>query len=377
MTATATSMETPCERALRVVMAGGATGGHLFPAVAIAREFMARNAATRVLFVSIGNAFERATLRNLGFSLSTITAEGIKGRGILRQVRAAVKIPVGVAQAAGILFRFRPDLMVGVGSYAAGPVAMAAWLLRIPIVLHEQNRLPGITNRLLAGMAARIYVSFAVTTRHFPPGKVRWTGNPVRREILESDGGAAKNGTGRFTVLIMGGSQGARGINRAVMGALEHLKGTDRYFFMHQTGTGDREMVAQAYAEAGCDCQVAAFFDDMAARYRRADLVCCRAGATTFAEVTALGKCVLFVPFPHAADNHQVLNARMLSDAGAAVTLEEKDLTGRRLAEILEMFRSDPAQRERMAAAARQFGRPAAAAEIVTDCCRLVGTAGA
>jgi len=366
-------------RALRIIIAGGGTGGHLFPAIAIAQEFVAANPGNRVCFVSTGNDFERSTLARAVFRLECITAEGIKGRGVWRQLRAAVKIPMGILESIRMIKRFQPDLVVGVGSYAAGPVAMGAWLMGTRIVLHEQNILPGITNRILSRFAHRIYVSFEATGKFFSPGKTRVTGNPVRREILESGKRKAKNGAGDkssrpFTVLIVGGSQGAHRINLTVMDAVHRLQNRDRYFFIHQTGGKDASMVADAYKTAGCACEVKPFFEDMAACYRKADLVICRAGATTVAEVTALGKAVIFIPFPHAADNHQLLNARSLSDNGAAETIEESQLAGRPLDRVIEYYASNPETREQMASRARRFGNPEAAAEIVRDCYRLLDT---
>ena len=355
----------------RIIVAGGGTGGHLFPGIAIAREFIAEHPGGSVLFVSTGNPFERATLAREGFELAAVSTEGIKGRGIWRQIRAVGKIPVGVFQALKIVRRYRPDLVLGVGSYASAPVVMGAWLSGVPVVLHEQNRIPGVTNRMLARLADRVYVSFDVTGRFFGPAKTRLTGNPVRREILETD--RSGDTKAPFTVLIVGGSQGAHGINGAVTEAVRCLTNRKDFFFIHQTGPKDAASVARAYADAGCPGEVRPFFGDMAEQYRRAHMVICRAGATTVAEVTALGKAVLFIPFPHAADNHQVHNARSLSDAGAAETLEESELSGRRLAERIEYYSAHPEALQRMGAAARRFGRPSAGIDIVRDFSRLLG----
>jgi UDP-N-acetylglucosamine--N-acetylmuramyl-(pentapeptide) pyrophosphoryl-undecaprenol N-acetylglucosamine transferase len=367
----------PSKRPLRIVIAGGGTGGHLFPGIAAAQEFKARNADSSVIFVSTGNPLERSVLSKTGFTLETITVAPIKGRGLWNQVKSIANIPKGVLEANRILKIFSPDLTIGLGSYSAGPVVFAAWLRRIPIVIHEQNILPGITNRILARFANRIYISFEDTKSRLDSGKVRWTGNPVRRELLEySDRHAVKtreeNGNRRFTVLIIGGSQGAHRINMAVIEALQYLKDKNHLHFVHQTGDADEQPVKEAYRRNQIRSTVQSFFDNMAEFYSRADLLICRAGATTVAEITALGKAAIFIPFPYAADNHQVLNAGSLSEQGGAEMIIEKDLTGQILSEKISFYAAHVAALDRMAARARRFGRPDAAKNIVDDCYRLL-----
>ena len=367
----------PSDRPLRIVIAGGGTGGHLFPGIAVAQEFEARNAASRIIFVSTGNPLERSVLSKTGYTLQTITAAGIKGRGLWNQVKSVAKIPKGILEANRILKNFSPDLTVGLGSYSAGPVVFAAWLRRIPIVVHEQNILPGITNRILSRFVNRIYISFDNTRSHLDPRKVHWTGNPVRQEILDSadrfkDTRNDESGGRPFTVLIIGGSQGAHRINMAVIEALNHLRHLEQLHFVHQTGQADEQPVREAYRRSKMGGTVQAFFDNMAEQYGRADLIICRAGATTVAEVTTLGKAVIFIPFPFAADNHQVLNAGSLSDEGAAEMLIEKDLSGKILSEKIKYYAAHPAELEDMSARAKQFGKPEAAKNIVDDCYRLL-----
>ena len=357
-------------RPLRLAIAGGGTGGHLFPGIAVARECLGRNPESRVLFVGTDREFEKQILAESGFRHTAISAAGIKGLGLFKKIRALGCIPKGIAQAAGILGRFRPDVVLGVGGYSSGPVGLAAWLRRIPVVLHEQNLLPGITNRLLARFARRIYLSFEQTRLAADTAKLLLTGNPVRAEFLS---GSEKAATDKpFTVLVSGGSQGAHGINTAVCDALPNLSQGARMHFIHQTGPADEKAVAAAYKEAGISCEVRPFFRNMAARYHAADLVICRAGATTVAEITAMGKAVIFVPFPHAADNHQVLNARTLADSGAALMVEEKDLDGALLAGKISHFREHPEELARMAALAARRGKPEAAATIVDDIYKLL-----
>ncbi len=369
-------------RALRIVIAGGGTGGHLFPGIAIAQEFVKRNPKNRILFAGAGKPFEISVLSKTGFEHTSITTEGIKGRGLVNQIVSISIIPKGIIESIRFLKRFRPDIVIGVGGYAAGPIAMGAWLLGVNIVLHEQNILPGITNRLLSFFADRMYVSFNDTRATVHSKKVLVTGNPVRREILECvfeerDNGEpeseAVSGQGRpFRILIIGGSQGAHSINLAVVEALGQVKDKDAFFFTHQTGLQDEEMVKKAYSDHDISSTVKPFFNDMARQYSTADLVICRAGATTVAEVTSLGKGVIFIPFPHAADNHQVLNARTLADTGAAEMILDKDLSGKSLVKRIEYYASNPEALNRMASRAANLGKPDAARVIVDDCYRLV-----
>jgi UDP-N-acetylglucosamine--N-acetylmuramyl-(pentapeptide) pyrophosphoryl-undecaprenol N-acetylglucosamine transferase len=362
----------------RLLIAGGGTGGHLFPGIAIAREFMDRNAQNAVLFVSTGNSFEQKTLSRAGFALETVSVAGIKGRGIWQKFKSLGLIPLGIVQSGSIIKKFKPDLVLGVGSYAAGPVALTAWMAGIPVVLHEQNILPGITNRVLARFARRIYVSFENTAGRFDTAKVRLTGNPVRREILQpaaTEGHEDEGGPDRapvLNILIAGGSQGAHAINMAMVAALPLIQQKERLSVVHQTGAADEECVRAAYAAKGINAVVAAFFDDMDRRYRQADLIICRAGATTVAEITAVGKAALFIPFPFAADDHQRLNAETLAAQGAAEMVEEKHLAAADLAERIERFANDRTALDRMADQARKLGRPEAARLIVDDCYKLL-----
>jgi UDP-N-acetylglucosamine--N-acetylmuramyl-(pentapeptide) pyrophosphoryl-undecaprenol N-acetylglucosamine transferase len=280
----------------------------------------------------------------------------------------------------GHLKRFKPDLVISVGSYSAGPVAVGAWLLGIKTVLHEQNILPGITNRIVSRFARRIYLSFEGKDAGMNPEKIRFSGNPVRSEFFDDksvgeddvqhDGDIEK----RFTVLIVGGSQGAHSINLAVAEALTHIREKDRFRFVHQTGKNDEVKIREAYENAGIKNVVRPFFDDMGNRYRNADLLICRSGATTVAEITAMGKASILIPYPFAADNHQVLNAQALDDAGAAEMVLEQHLNGSLLARRIEHYAAHPEILVDMENVARKFGRPDAAMFIVNDCYQLLET---
>ena len=357
--------------ALHIVIAGGGTGGHLFPAVSIAQQFMAENPSNRVLFVSTGKPLEVSVLEKYGFDLERISAAGIKGRGFFGKAKALFPLARGVFESGRIIESFRPDLVIGMGSYSAAPMVFKAWLKNVPVVLCEQNIMPGIANRYLSKLADRIYVSFEDTGGGLPEEKVRCTGNPVRREILEA-GRQSKASGAPFTVLILGGSQGAHRVNMAVVEALEILKETEGLFFIHQTGEADREIVRAAYEASGVSAEVEAFYLDMASVYQRTDLAVCRAGAATVAELSALAIPAFFIPYPFAADDHQRLNAQNLCDAGAAEMVLETELTGEMLAEKIIRLAEDPELLRQMARNAESFGRPDAAERIVEDCRRLI-----
>jgi len=360
---------------LRIVIAGGGTGGHLFPAVAMAEAFRRRDARSRILFLGTGRPLEKTQLQRAGFDHRVISASGVKGQGMGRQAAAALRVILGTGQSLVHLGRFRPDVVIGVGGYSAGPVALAAWLLRCRIVLHEQNVLPGLTNRLLSRLADRIYVSFDQSAGYFPADRVRVTGNPLREMFyrdVQGEDGRSDTARGVFTLLITGGSQGASGINRLVIGALDRLRQPGQICFVHQTGPAEESSVAAAYRSRGLTATVKAFFDDMPRRYARAALVICRAGATTVAELAAAGKPAVYIPYPFAADNHQLLNARAMVDAGAGRMLEEGLADGTALAQVVDELMGDRDVLAQMAARAARQARRDAAERIVEDCCRLV-----
>jgi UDP-N-acetylglucosamine--N-acetylmuramyl-(pentapeptide) pyrophosphoryl-undecaprenol N-acetylglucosamine transferase len=359
---------------VRVLIAGGGTGGHLFPGVALAEAFRAKDSAKAILFVGTDNPLETSTLAKKGFAHVSIAAEGLRGRGLWRQVRSLAKIPKGFLQSVKIIRRFDPDIVIGVGGYVSGPVALAARLMGKKLVIHEQNFTPGSTNRLLARFAHCTFISFPDDLAQFKRSKAVVTGNPVRRELFTAE--AYEKSPARFAVLVVGGSQGAHAINRAVVDALDNLKDPRVMNFIHQTGPKDAAWVARAYETRGIEARVEPFFEDMACAYRSADLVICRAGATTVAELTALGKPAIFIPFPFAVNNHQELNARYVADSGGGELILEKDLGGPVLARRIDYFASHGEALQRMSARASALGRPDAADLIVDECRRLVGGGG-
>ncbi len=360
---------------LNIIIAGGGTGGHLFPGIAIAKAFREKNPDNRLHFIISGKPFEKSALEKEGIEYSTITIEGIKRRNLFQKAVALFKIPVALTQTAIIFRRFKPHLVVGVGGYASGPVALAAFLGYLPLVLHEQNRLPGITNRLASRLARKIYVSFENTRLCVSPEKIVYTGNPIRAEILaishDSDP-TPKNGKKPFTVAILGGSQGAHRINMTMIETIDLLENKEMFHFIHQTGTADEEKVREAYKKNGISHEVRPFFFNMKYLYDTANLMICRAGATTVAEITAIGIPALFIPFPFAADDHQTQNAKTLVDAEAADMIPEKNLDGKTMAKKITFYMNHPKILENMARKVKQFGKPEAAKHIVEECMLLV-----
>jgi UDP-N-acetylglucosamine--N-acetylmuramyl-(pentapeptide) pyrophosphoryl-undecaprenol N-acetylglucosamine transferase len=368
-------------QAISVVIAGGGTGGHLFPGIALAEAFHKMNRESRIVFAGTGNHLETEALRCTPFGHCPISAGGLKGRGPIRKAAALARTVKGLWESLFLLRRVTPDLVVGVGGYVSGPMVLMARMLAIPCVLQEQNAIPGITNRILAPLVRKIYAAFPDTGSKGFQRKMAVTGNPVRREMRLPEGNPntlsaeTRGAKERFTVLVFGGSQGARGINEAAIKALDHLP-LDRMKFIHQTGVSELETIRSFYRERDVAATVASFFTDMAEQYLAADLVVCRAGATTVAEVTAMGKPAIFVPFPFAADDHQRMNAQSLVDQGAAEMILEKDLSGDSLAERILYYESHPEALAAMADRAGAFGKPDAARRIAEDCYKLLSEGG-
>jgi len=355
---------------LRLLLAGGGTGGHLFPAVAVAEEFMRREPETEVLFVGTGRPVEEAVLSPRGFSLRRIDAGGLMGKSFSERLLSLGKLPVGLLQSAAIIRSFRPDLVFCVGGYAAGPVGLAARLMGRPLAVHEQNSVPGVTNRRLGWLADLVFISFASSRGFFPERKVvHLTGNPIRKEIATKARDAGPRVGEGFHLLVVGGSQGAHAVNEAVLLAMVRLAAEGGGLSVkHQTGGADLERARAVYRGLGVEAEVSVFIQDMAEAYLWSDLVVARAGALTVAELAALARPALFIPLPTAAHNHQEINARSLVNLGAAEVIPQASLTPDLLAHrILELSR-DPERRRRMGEAARKAARPAAAEEIRDLC---------
>jgi len=360
-------------RGIGMIIAGGGTGGHLFPGIAIADEVLGRNSLNRVLFIGTERGLEKKILGRMGYPLQFLKVEGLKGRGALQTAAALLKIPGSLVASFRIIRDFCPDIVIGVGGYASGPAVLAARLMGVKTAIAEQNAFPGLTNRILGRFAERIFLAFSASERWFPKSRSRVTGNPIRAAFFEEKTEDRKKDR-RFTLLIFGGSQGAHAINRIVSEALDDLLPLkEQLRFIHQTGEKDREIVAAAYSERGFEAEVSPFIVDMASAYRSADLLVCRAGATSIAEIAAGGKAAILIPFPFAAADHQTRNAEVLAGAGAAEMIPERELNGRRLAEAIERIYRDPGAVRRMEAAAAALGNRRAAADIVDACLDLIG----
>jgi UDP-N-acetylglucosamine--N-acetylmuramyl-(pentapeptide) pyrophosphoryl-undecaprenol N-acetylglucosamine transferase len=355
---------------LRVVIAGGGTGGHLYPGVAVARELLRRVPDAVITFAGTARGIESRVIPKEGFELDVLRSAGLKGTSPAALVRGLALLPLSGLDAWRILSRRRPALVIGVGGYSSGPVVAAAAARGIPTLLLEQNAVPGFTNRALSRFVSAAAVTFDTTVSYF--GRRGFVaGNPVRPEFFAQSDSHAASGPPR--VLIFGGSQGAHAINVAMVEAAPRLAQRGRRLAItHQTGERDLEFVRDAYHRAGLDARVEPFLFAMDREVKQADLVVCRAGATTISELTAAGKPSVLVPLPTAADDHQRKNADVMRAAGAADLLEQKDMTGESLAARIEALVGDPAACAAMSAAARRLARPDAARVIVDRALALV-----
>jgi UDP-N-acetylglucosamine--N-acetylmuramyl-(pentapeptide) pyrophosphoryl-undecaprenol N-acetylglucosamine transferase len=341
-----------------ILIAAGGTGGHLFPGIAVADELLRRAPGLRVLFVGTPRGLEGRLVPLAGYPLALLPILPLNAVGAAGLLRGLAALPFGMLRAAALVLRERPQAVLGVGGYAGGPVALVAALMGVRTVILEPNARPGFTNRVLRPFVRAAACAYEEARREFGRKGVV-TGNPVR-------GGFAtlpvREPRPPMSLLAFGGSQGSRVLNEALLAALPGLPRELR--IVHQTGDAQRERVAQAYRDAGREAEVLAFLDDMQARLAAADLVVCRSGATTCAELTVAGRAALLVPFAKAADDHQRVNAKALADAGAALMLEEKDLSGESLAAAVSALVGAPERLVAMATAARRLGRPDAAARV-------------
>jgi UDP-N-acetylglucosamine--N-acetylmuramyl-(pentapeptide) pyrophosphoryl-undecaprenol N-acetylglucosamine transferase len=354
---------------MRAILAGGGTGGHVIPALAIAQELQKQYGA-EVLFIGTARGIENRLVPAAGFPLRLVQVGALNKVSLKTRLKTIFDLPRAVWDARRILAEFRPDIVIGVGGYASGPAMLAAILKRIPTLAFEPNVVPGFANRIVARMVSGAAVHFEETAQYFPRAEV--TGVPVREAFFEIAGKATKSD--RPTLLVFGGSQGANAINQAMIQCLpELLKQVPNIHIIHQTGERDYNDAQAAYRQAGSSAEVYPFITDMPAFFARADLVLCRSGASTVAEITAAGKPAVFVPFPRAADDHQRVNAQALERAGAAVVVEETKLERVWLADTIAALLGDPGRLQRMSEAARKLAHPDAARDITAMAARLAG----
>jgi UDP-N-acetylglucosamine--N-acetylmuramyl-(pentapeptide) pyrophosphoryl-undecaprenol N-acetylglucosamine transferase len=347
---------------VKLLVAGGGTGGHVFPAVAVAKEWLNRDEGREVVIVGTARGFEARLVPAAGLPFETLRVRGLKGIGGSRFVRNLAVLPLGLWDALGVLRRHRFAAALGVGGYASGPMMLAAILRGVPSVLFEPNVQPGFTNGVLGGLVRRVAVAHQETARRWTK-KAVVTGCPVRAEFFEA---TERSYQPPLRVLITGGSQGSRLINRAMTGALDHLAPRkSELSVVHQTGERDFEEVRRGYEQCGFAADVRPFFDDMPARFAQADLIVCRSGAITVAEIAAAGRAAIFIPFGAATDSHQLRNAQAMERAGAGRVMTESELSPERLAGEVLQFADEPQRLAEMGKHARALGRPRATAAIV------------
>lgn len=353
-----------------LIMAGG-TGGHVFPALAVAAELSARGIA--VSWLGTRRGLEARVVPAAGYPLETMRVSGLRGKGVLRLLLAPFMLVVALLQALLIQLRLRPCAVLGMGGFASGPGGVIAWLLRRPLLVHEQNSVAGLTNRWLVPFAHTVMEAFpgSLPAKYHP----QHTGNPVRVEITRlpppAERFAARSGALR--VLVIGGSLGAHALNETVPAAVRQVAAGQSLQLHHQTGRADVDSVAADYAASGMEARVEAFIEDMATAYAWADVVICRAGALTVAELAVVGVASVLVPFPHATDDHQTANARFLADAGAAILLPQASMTADKLAGLLADFLAQRGMLEEMADRAYELALPDAARRVATRCLQAAG----
>jgi UDP-N-acetylglucosamine--N-acetylmuramyl-(pentapeptide) pyrophosphoryl-undecaprenol N-acetylglucosamine transferase len=340
-----------------IVMAGGGTGGHVMPLLAVAREL--RASGHQPVFIGTRTGFEARLVPAAGFPLEFIEIGGLNRVGAMRTLRTVAQLPFSILRSTRLLAKYHASAVFSLGGYAAGPVALAALWKHFPLVIMEPNAMPGLTNRQIGRFVNRALLSFGDAARFFPPGKSEITGLPVRPEFFHI---APKRREAKLTILITGGSQGSRTLNNAAIGSWSYFReARTPVRFIHQTGVSAYQDVAQKLADSGVEGEAAQFIDDMPARFAHADLVICRAGAGAVAELAAAGKPSILVPFPHSTDQHQLKNAEAFQKAGAAVLVLDQEMDGGRLFEEVEKLRTRPELLQRMGERARSFAHPDAA----------------
>ena len=351
------------KQALRIVVMAGGTGGHVFPALAVADELRSRG--VEVSWLGTRQGLEAEVVPRAGFPIDYVQVSGLRGKGISSVLLAPVKLLLALAQSLKILSRRKPAAVLGMGGFVTGPGGLAAWLKRCPLLIHEQNARAGLTNRLLAPLARRVMEAFPNTfaTRK----KVLRTGNPLRKTFIDATANTSATREGRsLRLLVVGGSLGAARLNEVVPEALASLDAAARPEVWHQAGKRNIDTARSTYAAAGIEARLEPFIDDMAAAYRWADVVLCRAGAMTIAELAAAGVPSILVPYPFAVDDHQTANARYLTDAQAAILLPQTQLSAQRLAEILGALSTN--KLTAMAEAARKLALQDATVRVVEEC---------
>ncbi|MFO1464144.1 MAG: undecaprenyldiphospho-muramoylpentapeptide beta-N-acetylglucosaminyltransferase [bacterium] len=354
---------------LRILFAGGGTGGHLFSGIAVAERFRSRDPAAQILFVGTPFGLEKDIVPRAGFELRFIEATPLKGSGWRARLGSLARLPKAYGQSKKILKEFQPDLVVGIGGYASGPMTLAAHFSKIPTAVIEQNSIPGFTNRQLARFVDKIFISFAKAREFFDPQKTVFSGNPTRSFAAPRQA----RPDGRLCLFVLGGSQGAHALNEAMRQALPSLRGqAERLHIIHQTGSKDFAAVEAAYREAGISAEVFPFLQDLGPYYAQADLMLCRAGAGTITELQNLGLPAILVPYPFAADDHQRYNAEEMVTAGAAEMILNQELNGAKVAERLNFYLLNRPILENMRSFSKKLSKPDAAKTVMNKCLEMI-----
>ncbi len=350
----------------KVLVTAGGTGGHVFPALAAAKLFESRG--IQVCWIGTEQGIESRIVPQNHIYIEYLDISGVRGQGFIRLLWAPLKIAKSVLRVMAIIRRFQPDLILGMGGFVSGPTGLAGWLSGRPVFIHEQNAIAGFTNKMLSKIAKRVFQAFPGA---FPDGnKVETTGNPVRSEIVavEPPANRYSQRQGAIRVLILGGSQGAVALNEIVPKALAHLISSIDFEILHQAGNKNSDTAIACYESAGVNAKVVPFIEDMAAAYAWADLVICRSGALTVCELAAVGVAALLIPYPFAVDDHQTANARYLSEAGAAILVQQSDLDEAQLAKMIKTDLSDRAELQAMAEKGRKLAMTHATELLVERC---------
>jgi UDP-N-acetylglucosamine--N-acetylmuramyl-(pentapeptide) pyrophosphoryl-undecaprenol N-acetylglucosamine transferase len=361
---------------MKLLIAGGGTGGHVFPAIAVADELLSRGDGSEVLFVGTKRGFEAKAVVAAGHNIEFVQVAGLNRVSKRAQLRSLALLPGALRSSWGILTKFAPDVVLGVGGYASGPLVLGAWLRTLPSAICEQNSIPGLTNRILGRIVDEVYGSFETSRDYFNANAFRLLGNPIRALLMTQV--RVPSVDKRVRILVLGGSQGARPLNQKLPQAFaQAIANGAALSIVHQAGLGDADEVRAAYARLGVDAEVRAFIDDMASAYAHTDLAVARAGATTCAELTALGIPSLLIPFPQAADDHQSINASVLAEAGAALVIPQRELEEDGLIqELSRLCQPGLDHLAQMSAAARSYGRPHAARDVVDALASLCKSGG-
>jgi UDP-N-acetylglucosamine--N-acetylmuramyl-(pentapeptide) pyrophosphoryl-undecaprenol N-acetylglucosamine transferase len=361
---------------MNIIIAGGGTGGHLFPGIAIAQEFIKRDSANDVTFIGTKNGLEAMVLPKLKFKLRTTIIRGFQRKGIVERIISLCSLPIACAQACYYVKKFHADIIVGLGGYVSFPAIAAGIVMNKPTVIHEQNSVPGLSNRIMGRFAQRIFVSFKNSIK-FPRQKTVFTGMPIRNEFVKeidekTDERVSTLREKQFPILILGGSQGSREINLAVVDALQYLTHVkEKIRFIHQSGEADSKMLEQNYKKFSYDAIVIPFIDDMFSFYRKSNLVISRAGAGTLAELALCGRAAVLVPYPFAANNHQEENARVFVENGASLMIRSPELSGRTLSSAILTLMEDKEKLLSMESRAKELAMLNSAQMIVDECFRL------